>query len=124
MATGRHIRCPHEHVCRTRALFQGYGHKSQTSVYASVCHDERTPKDRLESFKESKILKWYILNQPNLIAEFDAAVTARVFGYPTVKDYYQTASSTNVLSQIKTPLLVLHALDDPIAGPSFLHEVC
>jgi predicted alpha/beta-fold hydrolase len=53
-----------------------------------------------------------------LISEFDAAVTAPVFGHPTVKDYYRTASSTNVLSQIKTPMLVLHALDDPIAGSS------
>jgi len=53
-----------------------------------------------------------------LIPEFDAAVTAPVFGYPSVKDYYKTASSTNDLSQIKTPMLVLHALDDPIAGSS------
>ena len=46
-------------------------------------------------------------------------MTARVFGYTTVKDYYEKASSTKALCKIKTPLLVLHALDDPIAG-SFL----
>ena len=50
--------------------------------------------------------------------EFDAAVTAPVFGFPTVWDYYNTASSSNQLPNIKTPLLILHALDDPIACSS------
>jgi predicted alpha/beta-fold hydrolase len=50
-----------------------------------------------------------------LTSEFDAAVTAPIFGHPTVMDYYNTASSTHNLPKIKTPLLVLHALDDPIA---------
>ena len=50
-----------------------------------------------------------------LTSDFDAAVTAPVFGHATVRDYYMTASSTNLLPNIKTPTLVLHALDDPIA---------
>jgi predicted alpha/beta-fold hydrolase len=49
------------------------------------------------------------------MVEFDAAVTAPVFGHATVWDYYNTASSTHSLPDIKTPLLILHALDDPIA---------
>jgi len=55
-------------------------------------------------------------------AAFDQAVTAPVFGYKDVWDYYERASSTNKLPDIKTPLLVLHALDDPIVGTS-LHRL-
>lgn len=54
----------------------------------------------------------------SLISEFDTAVTAPCFGFADVYDYYTTASSTNKLPNIKTPLLVLHALDDPIASKS------
>jgi len=52
------------------------------------------------------------------MVEFDAAVTAPIFGHATVWDYYNAASSTHNLPNIKTPLLVLHALDDPIACTS------
>jgi uncharacterized protein len=51
--------------------------------------------------------------------EFDSAVTAPVFGYQDVWDYYNRASSTNKLPDIKTPLLIIQSLDDPIVGTFF-----
>jgi uncharacterized protein len=58
------------------------------------------------------------ISQPGVSdsAEFDSAVTAPVFGYKDVWDYYNRASSTNKLPDIKTPLLVIQSLDDPIVG--------
>jgi uncharacterized protein len=51
-------------------------------------------------------------------AEFDEAVTAKIFGYKDVWDYYTRASSTIKLPDIKTPLLVIQSLDDPIVCTS------
>ncbi|KAA8908943.1 Alpha/Beta hydrolase protein [Sphaerosporella brunnea] len=47
--------------------------------------------------------------------EFDRDLTAKVFGYQTVGEYYRDASSTDSLLKVRVPLLVLHARDDPIA---------
>lgn len=79
------------------------------------------PKIDWNALKKAKYL-WgnHIYYSPPLIVEFDAAVTAPVFDHATVWDYYNTASSTNNLSKIKTPLLILHALDDPIVCIQYL----
>ncbi|BFZ61361.1 hypothetical protein YB2330_002426 [Saitoella coloradoensis] len=47
--------------------------------------------------------------------EFDAACTSKMFEYPTVTTYYRDASSARKVLNVRTPLFVLHALDDPIA---------
>lgn len=48
--------------------------------------------------------------------EFDRAITAKTFGYPTVGAYYRDASSTDNLLKVRVPMLVVHAKDDPIAA--------
>ena len=73
------------------------------------------PKIDWKAFKTAKYIHGTKFGRIYLIPEFDAAVTAPIFGYATCKDYYDTASSTHNLPKIKTPLLILHALDDPIA---------
>ena len=72
-----------------------------------------------KGLKKAKFIHGMYMPQSHLIVEFDAAVTAPVFGHPGVMEYYETASSTHTLPAIKTPLLVLHALDDPICGMFF-----
>jgi predicted alpha/beta-fold hydrolase len=47
--------------------------------------------------------------------EFDRDLTAKVFGYATVGEYYRDASSIDKLLKVRVPLLVVHARDDPIA---------
>lgn len=44
---------------------------------------------------------------------FDDQVTAPLHGFTGVDDYYQRASARPWLGQITTPLLLLHAADDP-----------
>lgn len=57
---------------------------------------------------------------------FDDRITAPLHGYPHVHAYYRDASSRRYLSQIATPTLVIHALDDPFMTPQaipMLHEL-
>lgn len=52
----------------------------------------------------------------NTIRQFDAAVTAPMYGYKDVNDYYQAASIVEKPFEcIKTPLLCLSADDDPFS---------
>ena len=41
-------------------------------------------------------------------------MTRRQYGYPSVDAYYAAASSDQRIPQIRTPLLLLNAYDDPI----------
>lgn len=51
-----------------------------------------------------------------LISDFDNEYTAPFFGFDTGKDYYRTASSVNLLMNIRTPTVIVNSLDDPIVG--------
>ena len=48
---------------------------------------------------------------------FDEHITAPLYGYPHVHAYYREASSRQYLVHIKTPTLIIHALDDPFMTP-------
>jgi len=47
------------------------------------------------------------------IRDFDDQITARYEGFAGAEDYYQRASSSNVLDQIRIPTLIIHSSDDP-----------
>lgn len=81
------------------------------------------PKIDWQALKKAKLVRGSNAQMHPLTSDFDAAVTAPVFGYSTVVDYYTTASSSNSLPNIKTPTLILHALDDPIACISGLWDL-
>jgi uncharacterized protein len=49
--------------------------------------------------------------------EFDDCVTAPLHGFAGADDYYARCSSRRFLKSIRTPTLVLHALDDPFMTP-------
>ncbi|KAJ1447312.1 Alpha/Beta hydrolase protein [Pelagophyceae sp. CCMP2097] len=49
------------------------------------------------------------------IREIDAYLTAPCFGFATVDAYYASASCDSRLADVRTPLLIVNALDDPIA---------
>jgi len=48
---------------------------------------------------------------------FDDRITAPLHGYAGVHDYYARASCRPDLRRIRTPTLILHALDDPFMWP-------
>lgn len=47
------------------------------------------------------------------IRDFDQMVTAPINGFIDANDYYQKASGRDVLNNVTTPCLVIHASDDP-----------
>lgn len=52
--------------------------------------------------------------------DFDDLVTARMFGFSGVIDYYTKWSITPVLKNIRTKTLFISALDDPFFGPDVI----
>lgn len=56
---------------------------------------------------------------PKSIIGFDEAFTAPTFGFDSAGDYYRNGSSVNRIMSIRTPTLILNALDDPI-----VHKDC
>ena len=49
--------------------------------------------------------------------EFDDAFTAPLHGYADANDYYARCSSRQFLPGIRTPTLIVHAVDDPFMSP-------
>jgi predicted alpha/beta-fold hydrolase len=47
------------------------------------------------------------------LRDFDEHATAPIHGFDDAKDYYARCSSAAILSEIRTPTLILHAEDDP-----------
>lgn len=48
--------------------------------------------------------------------QFDRALQAPVWGYPTENAYYRDASSIEMLLNVKIPLMALNAEDDPVTA--------
>ena len=58
------------------------------------------------------------------IRQLDEGVTRRQYGYASVDEYYENASSDQRLGMVETPLLCLNAYDDPIApGASLIRAL-
>ena len=55
-----------------------------------------------------------IPRRPRTLLEFDTHITSYLAGFESPEDYYEIASSKDVLSQIRVPVAVLTATDDPI----------
>lgn len=49
------------------------------------------------------------------IAEFDKLFLAPASGYPTPGAYYRDGSCADALLAVRTPLLAINALDDPVS---------
>ena len=54
---------------------------------------------------------------------FDDTITAPLHGYSNVHTYYREASSAQYIAHIKTPTLIIHALDDPFMTPDVLNGI-
>lgn len=50
--------------------------------------------------------------------DFDGRYTAPIHGFAGAEDYWTKSSSLRVLGEVRTPTLLLNALDDPFLSPS------
>jgi predicted alpha/beta-fold hydrolase len=55
--------------------------------------------------------------------EFDDCVTAPIHGFRDAHDYYTQSSAIRWIERIRTPTLLLSALDDPFIPPDVLDDV-
>ena len=72
--------------------------------------------------EESAPFDWSRAEAALTFDEFDDAVTAPLHGFAGKDDYYGRSSSRQYLGSIRTPTLVVNALDDPFMGESMLPE--
>lgn len=56
----------------------------------------------------------------NTIYAFDDLITAPLHGFAGADDYYTKCSSRQFIPDIKTPTLMIHAIDDPFMTPSVI----
>ncbi|MCB1139443.1 MAG: alpha/beta fold hydrolase [Leptospiraceae bacterium] len=61
--------------------------------------------------------------RPDTFYRFDTLYTAPAAGYLGAEHYYEVGSGGPYISKIKTPGLVLHALDDPLIPHEPIHEI-
>lgn len=59
----------------------------------------------------------HLRKRPPSFRAFDDAYTAPLHGFANVSDYYRRASCGPKLKRIRTPVLIIHALDDPFMTP-------
>lgn len=55
--------------------------------------------------------------------EYDSLVTAPIFGFADVHEYYRKSSSRQYLPGITVPTLIIHAEDDPFMTPKVVPQV-
>lgn len=102
----------------------------------SVPFDLAAGSDRLESGLMGRVYTSYFLKnlrnkvrakrallEPNYdveailrartLREFDELMTAPIHGFDGAQDYYERSRSKDFISGIRTPTLVVHAMDDP-----------
>lgn len=63
--------------------------------------------------RHTAAFNWDRAMNAETFAEFDDAVTAPLHGFNGKQDYYDRCSSGNFLHSIRTPTLIVNALDDP-----------
>ena len=56
------------------------------------------------------------LDDIQLFEDFDNRYTAPLHGFKDAYDFYEQASAGNYLENVKVPLLVINALNDPFLG--------
>lgn len=75
----------------------------------------RVFKRHLHHFANSDIVDVNQLLQAKFIYEFDDRLTRKSFKFRTVHEYYRQASSAQYVPDIRIPMLLFSAVDDPIA---------
>jgi predicted alpha/beta-fold hydrolase len=95
-------------VLERSALGRRYARYFLSSLVAKV----RAKRSLLEDLVDVEAA----LASPNIRA-FDERVTAPLHGFQDADHYYAASSSGPVLSDIRVPTLLIHAMDDPFLPP-------
>ncbi|HIF39384.1 MAG TPA: alpha/beta fold hydrolase [Gemmatimonadetes bacterium] len=83
----------------------------------SLMEKIRTKQKMLNS-----VIKLDALPEDVTLRSFDELVTAPLHGFEDAADYYDKSSSSQFISSIKVPTLLIHSKDDPFFPPSQVPE--
>lgn len=103
----------------SKRLDQGF---SRLYQYYLLQQLKQNAKRKLERYPNSLPLSLSELQHIKTISAFDNVITAPIHGYQDAYDYYRQCSAMPLLSQIKIPLLIIHAKDDPFMTPDVIPE--
>jgi predicted alpha/beta-fold hydrolase len=80
----------------------------------------RTFRKQRKVFETVDGLDWTLVEKSWKLEAFDESFTKVIFGYESAMHYYQRASCVHYLPNVKIPLLLINALDDPTVNESAL----
>lgn len=101
-----------------RKISEGFSRIYDLSFLRSLRRKARAKLSRYpDLFDDEK------LGRARNVFEFDDAVTAPVHGFANATDYYARSSSLGFLDRIRSPTLLLSAVNDPFLPPSVLDRV-
>jgi len=92
-------------------------HKLKNKPYANrfLTHLKASLRVKIERFPEEMSLETF--NSIKTLRDFDNVYTSKAHGFKNATDYYEKCSSLQFLPNIKTPTLVINALNDSFLSP-------
>ncbi|MEM9856890.1 MAG: alpha/beta fold hydrolase [Bacteroidota bacterium] len=77
---------------------------------------EKKVKSKAQLYPEE--IEYKDFSKIKYFSDFDNAYTAPLHGFEDANDFYEKASAKNFLSQVKAPLYLINALNDPFLTPT------
>lgn len=84
---------------------------------------KRNALRKLVRYPNSLPINLLRLKKLKRIREFDDAITAKIHGFTDATDYYRRCSALPMLPNIKKPVLIIHAKDDPFMAPEVVPDL-
>ncbi len=106
------VSVPFDLAASSNHLSRGFSRHYQSYLLRSM---------QLKFLKKTRLLGHFLpiknVNSLKSFRLFDDAITAPLHGFSGVDDYYKKTSCLNILPEINTNTLIIHALDDPFLPP-------
>jgi len=83
---------------------------------------KRNATRKLLHYPDSLPLKLMQLKALRRMRDFDNAITSRIHGFADATDYYRRCSALPMLHAVRTPLLIIHAKDDPFMNDAVIPQ--
>ncbi|XP_059173587.1 monoacylglycerol lipase ABHD2-like [Physella acuta] len=112
-------------VIKAKPLLLSWKHLRRLYIYVMTRNQKNLIRCHQQQLLSQEVKAKYGIDEAALFAartmeELDEAYTRRRHGYTTLDDYYYHNSSCHYLCNIKIPLLVVNAEDDPIVPKELL----
>lgn len=89
--------------------------KGLSRIYQTYLVSEMKKRLRYKSRRVKLPINIEDLEPVRTFREFDGMVTAPLHGFRDAEEYYSLCSSRQLLQRIETPVLIVHAADDPLS---------